>query len=180
MALQSDGKIVAVGGAGVTRPSDFGLARYNPNGSLDPSFSGDGKQTTPLRAPRCWQLRWRSRATARSSWRARPGPHDFALARYNPDGSLDTSFSGDGRQTTDFGGDDAGDRGGDPARRQDRRGRREAGNDFALARYNANGSLDPSFSGDGKQTTNSRPRRPATGWWSKPTAGSSQRHLQRR
>ena len=27
---------------------DFGLARYNPNGSLDPSFSGDGKQTTDL------------------------------------------------------------------------------------------------------------------------------------
>ena len=25
---------------------DFALARYNPNGSLDTSFSGDGKQTT--------------------------------------------------------------------------------------------------------------------------------------
>ena len=27
-------------------PDDFALARYNPNGSLDTSFSGDGKQTT--------------------------------------------------------------------------------------------------------------------------------------
>ena len=26
--------------------ASFTLARYNPNGSLDPSFSGDGKQTT--------------------------------------------------------------------------------------------------------------------------------------
>lgn len=25
---------------------DFALVRYNPNGSLDASFSGDGKQTT--------------------------------------------------------------------------------------------------------------------------------------
>ena len=30
--------------------SDFALARYNPNGSLDPSFSGDGKQTTDFGA----------------------------------------------------------------------------------------------------------------------------------
>ena len=41
VALQADGKIVAVGGGG---DHDFVLARYNPNGSLDTSFSGDGKQ----------------------------------------------------------------------------------------------------------------------------------------
>ena len=45
MALQGDGKIVAVGAAARPR-NDFALARYNPNGSLDTSFSGDGKQTT--------------------------------------------------------------------------------------------------------------------------------------
>ena len=44
MAIQGDGKIVAVGYGGTQR--DFVLARYNPNGSLDSSFSGDGKQTT--------------------------------------------------------------------------------------------------------------------------------------
>ncbi len=44
MALQGDGKIVAVGRA--ARAGDFALARYNPNGSLDTSFSGDGKQAT--------------------------------------------------------------------------------------------------------------------------------------
>ncbi len=42
MALQGDGKIVAVGHAG----GDFAVVRYNPNGSLDTSFSGDGKQAT--------------------------------------------------------------------------------------------------------------------------------------
>ena len=45
MVLQGDGKIVAVGGSGAG-DGDFALARYNTNGSLDTSFSGDGKQTT--------------------------------------------------------------------------------------------------------------------------------------
>ena len=135
------------------------LARYNPNGSLDPSFSGDGRQTTDFGGSdeaKGVALR----ATARSSRSATRGAGDhFALARYNPNGSLDPSFSGDGKQTTDFGGFDVaygvtlqGDGkivavgGGGTAAGG-------FGGDFALARYNPNGSLDPSFSGDGKQTT---------------------------
>ena len=43
---QPDGKIVAVGDTARHGGFDFALARYNPNGSLDTSFSGDGKQTT--------------------------------------------------------------------------------------------------------------------------------------
>ena len=67
---------------------------------------------------------------------------------------LDPSFSGDGSRRPTSAGHRPGDWGGDPGRRQDRRGRRHhAGSDFALARYNPNGSLDTSFSGDGKQTT---------------------------
>ena len=46
VALQGDGKIVVVGAGGGDLTSDFALARYNPDGSLDTSFSGDGKQTT--------------------------------------------------------------------------------------------------------------------------------------
>ena len=127
---QPDGKIVAVGS---DTPRDFALARYNPNGSLDTSFSGDGRQTTDFSTITAMPA-------ARPGWRSRPDGKivavgyvidelnefaDFALARYNPDGSLDTSFSGDGKQTTDFGhGFDSGDGGGDPGERQDRRGRR--------------------------------------------------------
>ena len=130
VALQGDGKIVAVGDAPARIGGiDFALARYNPNGSLDTSFSGDGKQTTDFGGPTTRRTGWRSRATARSSRSATAvgvGDYDFALARYNPNGSLDTSFSGDGKQTTDFGGFDAGERGGAPGRRQDRRGRGSA------------------------------------------------------
>src|SRR2546427_381241 len=46
VAIQGDGKIVAVGSTGSLSSSNFALARYNTNGSLDTSFSGDGKQIT--------------------------------------------------------------------------------------------------------------------------------------
>ena len=75
---------------------------------------------------------------------AAPAARDFALARYNADGTLDTTFDGDGKQTTDFGGVDDGRRGGVQA---DGKivvaGQRPA---LALARYNADGTLDTSFS----------------------------------
>ena len=47
VAIQANGRIVAVGvaGGGATG-SDFALARYNPDGSLDTSFSGDGRKRT--------------------------------------------------------------------------------------------------------------------------------------
>ena len=48
---QPDGKIVAVGTDGTHGGGDFALARYNPDGSLDTSFSGDGRQTTDFGGP---------------------------------------------------------------------------------------------------------------------------------
>jgi uncharacterized delta-60 repeat protein len=44
--IQSDGKIILAGTvADIGGRTDFGIARYNPNGSLDTSFSADGKAT---------------------------------------------------------------------------------------------------------------------------------------
>ncbi len=50
VALQPDAKIVAVGGSSSRTDSKFALARYKPKGSLDTSFSGDGKVTTSIGA----------------------------------------------------------------------------------------------------------------------------------
>jgi serralysin len=85
------------------------------------------------------------------------GDAQFSLARYNTDGSLDTSFDGDGLVTTDIAGDF------DQAQAVALEGNGKilaaglavfSGTvDFALARYNTNGSLDTTFSGDGKVTT---------------------------
>jgi uncharacterized delta-60 repeat protein len=108
--LQADGRIVAAGDAAVgSQGIVFALARYNANGTLDTSFSGDGKQTTDfggefdrgngvaLQGSKIVEVGTADRG---------PGVDDFALTRYNANGSLDTSFSGDGKQTTDFGGND--------------------------------------------------------------------------
>ena len=96
MALTPHGKIIAVFFFG-----DFALARYNPNGSLDTSFSGDGKQTTDFGANGV-ALQPDGKIVAAGVGGA--GYDQFALARFNPNGSLDTSFSGDGKERTDFGG----------------------------------------------------------------------------
>ena len=107
VALQGDGKIVAVGaGARDGGGRDFALARYNPNGSLDTSFSGDGKQTTDFggfSGASGVALQGDGKIVAVGDAGGGTTGFDFALARYNPNGSLDTSFSGDGKQTTDFG-----------------------------------------------------------------------------
>ncbi len=167
VALQGDGKIVAVGQADRGGGEDFGLARYNLDGSLDAGFSGDGKQTTNFGGigdhanAVAIQDDGKIVAVGHSGPLFTLGqgpPGDFGLARYNPDGSLDTSFSGDGRQTTDFG---TSDEANGVAIQDDGKivvvgqgGPLFAGTHFALARYNPDGSLDTSFSGDGMETTN--------------------------
>jgi uncharacterized delta-60 repeat protein len=158
VAIQGDGKIVAVGANG---HGGFALARYNPNGSLDPSFSGDGKQMTDFGGfDQASGVALQANGKVVVVGQGGPDPSDFAIARYNPNGTLDTSFSGDGKQTTSF---SAGCCDGASALAIQGDGKIVAvglagggtGNPghFALARYNPNGTLDPSFSGDGKQTT---------------------------
>ena len=47
LAIQSDGKIIAAGGSqSPGHRSDFGLVRYNDDGSLDTTFGAGGKVTT--------------------------------------------------------------------------------------------------------------------------------------
>jgi len=89
------------------------------------------------------------------------GDWDFALARYNPDGTLDTSFGTSGTTTTDFGGNPYDqDQANALVVLGDGRlvaagmtGSPTGATDFALARYNLNGTLDPSFGDGGKVTT---------------------------
>jgi uncharacterized delta-60 repeat protein len=113
VALQSDGKIVVVGGtSGQIQARDFALVRYNTDGSLDTSFSGDGKQRTDIEdvdAATGVAVQGDGKIVAVGHADVLSVDHpdvaisgDFALARYNTDGSLDTSFSGDGKQATDF------------------------------------------------------------------------------
>lgn len=88
-----------------------------------------------------------------------PRATTFALARYNSDGSLDTTFGSGGKVSTDFA--VTFDVASSVAIQADGKivaagGSNTAGfpeGDFALARYNTDGSLDTSFGTAGKVTT---------------------------
>ena len=141
VAIRADGKIVVAGESG----TDFALARYGTDGSLDPAFAG-GALTTDLGGSDYAQaVAIQADGTIVV---AGSSDGDFALARYSADGRLDMTFAGDGLVTTDVGGSDHAQavaiEGGEivVAGVSD-------GDEFALARYRADGSL----SGDGPVTT---------------------------
>jgi uncharacterized delta-60 repeat protein len=113
LAIQADGKIVAAGQAtGLSTGSDFALARYNPNGSLDTSSfgGGTGLVTTDFAGSddqaRAVAIQVDGRILLGGFAFNGTSRYDFALARYNTDGSLDTSFgpAATGTVTTDFAG----------------------------------------------------------------------------
>ena len=179
--IQADGKIVAVGDAGYGGANTISpWPAYNTDGSLDTSFAGDGKVTTDF--SRSERHRERGghpggRQDRRGRLRGDYGSNaDFALARYNADGILDTSFDGDGKADHRLRGATTGANAW-RSRRTARSSRRRASGadcDFALARYNADGTLDTSFDGDGKLTTDfGRGCDEATAWRSRRTARSS-------
>ena len=161
VALQSDDKIVVSGFAHDGTSLVFALARYNANGSLDTSFNGTGTATTDFFNGRDLgrSVALQSDGKIVVSGSAFNGTtNEFALARYNVDGTLDISFNGTGKLTTDFyiGGDE----GYSVALQSDGKivvsglaATETGGVDFALARYNVDGTLDTSFNGTGKLTT---------------------------
>jgi uncharacterized delta-60 repeat protein len=159
VALQSDGKIVVVGECWNGSNRDFAVVRYNTNGSLDTAFGTGGMVTTAIGVSNDYAYSVALQADGKivvAGHSYNGANDDFALVRYNADGSLDASFGVGGKVTTAFG--SAGDFGYSVALQSDGKivvaGRGGSSFDFALARYNANGSLDTSFDGDGKVTTN--------------------------
>ena len=163
IAVQADGKIVVVGtsnsGSG---NSDFAVARFNDDGSLDPSFDGDGLVTLSFTTPGNdvglgIAVQADGKIVVVGTSNSGSGDSDFAVARFNDDGSLDNTFDVDGRVTTSFsGGDDVGS---GIAVQADGRivvvGTSDNGSgasELAVARFNLDGSLDNSFSGDGRVT----------------------------
>jgi uncharacterized delta-60 repeat protein len=163
VAVQSDGKIIAAGYTAVGPANDdFALARYNADGSLDTTFGTGGKVVTAFGSGRDSARGVALQADGKivAAGRAFDGlTLNFAVARYNSDGTLDTSFDSDGKVTTEFGFSST-DEGYAVAIQPNGQivvaGYTDAVNgawDFALARYNADGSLDTTFNGSGKVIT---------------------------
>jgi uncharacterized delta-60 repeat protein len=156
LALQPDGKIVLVGRADNGSDDDLALARYEADGSLDITFGSGGLVTTDFDGfddeGESVVLQEDGKILVAGTSGNGPILKDFALARYESDGSLDMTFGSGGLVTTDFFG--GGDYGQSIALRPG--GKIVvggfAGNRYALAQYEMNGSLDGAFSNDGKAT----------------------------
>jgi uncharacterized delta-60 repeat protein len=173
LALQADGKIVAVGlindnSWGNTSPAlgRWGVARFNTSGTLDKSFDGDGFLATQIIAGQYAD----AEAVAIDSFgrivvggdtaTGTATRRDVAVVRYLANGALDTSFGGTGKVQVDFspeypaGGSSEDLR--DLAIQSD--GRIVFVGDSSVSgpsrgligRLNSNGSLDTTFGGDGR------------------------------
>ena len=99
MAIQTNGRIVAAGGGDVGGVS-FALARFMRNGTLDNTFSGDGKLTTNFTSGLDAAHGVAIQADVKSVTAGHANLQPVALARYNRNGSLDTTFSGNGKVVT--------------------------------------------------------------------------------
>lgn len=164
LVVQPDGKLVVAGWASdISDPADFALARYRPDGSLDPSFGGTGLVRAGFGAFSIEEgfalLREPNGKLVVGGWAASspldPGV-DFVLMRFLPSGQPDPSFGAGGKVKTNLGADDwvlvlarqpdgkllAGGRSGPLGR-----------HNFAVARFLPNGALDTTFGTAGKVTT---------------------------
>ncbi|MEH2379699.1 MAG: DUF4347 domain-containing protein [Nostoc sp.] len=161
ITVQPDGKILVAGGSDNGINNDFAIVRYNRNGSLDTSFNTTGKVTTDFASNNdsAYSITVQPDGKILVAGGSDNGiNNDFALARYNSNGSLDTSFNTTGKVTTDFASNNN-NSGYSLAVQPDGKilvaGDSDNGTnyDFAIARYNNNGSLDTSFNTTGKVTT---------------------------
>ncbi|GAB3469330.1 hypothetical protein GCM10027321_38560 [Massilia terrae] len=157
LMVQADGKIVVAGNAGSASGGDMAAVRLTASGQLDTAFNGTGTLVVAASAG----IDRASAAVLQGDGKlllagtaAGASDLDFALVRVNADGSLDTSFGSGGKVLLPVGtGDDraysvvvqgdgkillAGD------------AFNGAAADLALARFNADGSVDTSFGSGGK------------------------------
>ncbi len=165
MAIQGDGKIVVAGSSTSGSDTSFALARYNPDGTLDSDFDGDGKVITQA-GPGTVDVAFAMGLQADGKIVAAGYSYDgvnaaFALVRYNAGGSLDESFDANGGAavpgivTTPVGSGSGREDVVKALRIQDDGRIVAAGyggylgdgssRDFAVARYNTDGTLDTSF-----------------------------------
>jgi uncharacterized delta-60 repeat protein/LPXTG-motif cell wall-anchored protein len=158
--VQSDGKILLVGHSEVTGSIDFAAVRFNTNGTLDNTFGTAGKVTADIGNNSSDQvmsaiLQTDGKILIVGSSRVN-NEWDFAIARFNTDGTLDNTFGTAGKTTTDLGTDDWGH---SVAVQTDGKivlagySWMTDHNDFAVLRYNTNGTLDNAFGTGGKVTT---------------------------
>ena len=164
VVIQTDGKIVVGGSSGSGADEVFALARYRTNGTLDPTFGSGGKVTTPVgpNAASVSALALQADGKLIAAGLSSDGSkYRFAVVRYLRGGALDPGFGAGGKRATAVGTDDAILR----AMALQPNGKIVVGGwaietsstDFALARYDSGGTLDPRFGTNGTVITPTGP-----------------------
>ena len=149
MARQADGRILVAGRSSAGGPV---VARLRATGVLDPDFGGDGRVTLPGGGSLSAVLVQPDRNIVVAG--NANGSATMTVTRLKPDGSLDATFGTGGTTTVAFG--SLANPLGGAARQPNGKiviaGYTQDGEDVAVARLNANGSLDPGFGVGGKAT----------------------------
>ena len=155
VAVQPNGKIVVAGLAAKVAGSlsDFALARFLPDGTLDPTFGSGGTTVNPGFGV----ANGLALTPGGGILLAGDSGGDFLLLAYRPDGTPNPNFGHLGSVTTDINGgssDFAENLVVDGQGRIILVGRATSPTilDMALARYNADGTLDTSFANHGTLT----------------------------
>lgn len=181
IAVQPDGKILAGGAAssgGDTGGLNFAVARFTSDGTLDQTFNGNGRVVIDFvnSYDEAFSVMLQPDGKIVLAGFVANGPndgstYDFALVRLNSDGSFDNTFGVNGRVVTDVSGVGDADRAFDAVMQPDGKfvlaGDVFVGSeryDFALARFNTNGSLDNTFDGDGRVFTRFATNKYETAW----------------
>ena len=170
VAIQPDGKLVVVGTTYKQNDfsdEDFVVTRYNTDGTLDTTFGRGGKVRTDFpglaAVPSSVVIQPDGKiVVAGGAFPLFTFLGNFELVRYNPNGSLDRSFGNGGIVTTTF---PEGSYASAVALQTD--GKivaagtvfvdfiigESSNTDFALARYNSDGSADATFGNGGQVST---------------------------
>ncbi|HEY3498530.1 MAG TPA: delta-60 repeat domain-containing protein, partial [Polyangiaceae bacterium] len=163
LAVTGEGKILVAGSAAENR-GDIALLRLERDGRLDTSFGEDGKVFTSLGdgsdVARAIAIQSDGKIVVAGATTGADTGLDFAVVRYLPDGSLDSSFGDGGKASVSLSDDTDGayalllqKDGKIVAAGAANQGSGTTGVDFALVRWNADGSLDESFGEDGSVVT---------------------------
>jgi len=159
VAIQSDGKIVVAGFSYNGANNDFALVRYGTDGTLDASFGTGGIVTTAIGLNYDFGCSVAIQADGKivvAGYSNNGANDDFALVRYGIDGTLDASFGTGGKVRTVITSEDWGSA---VAIQTDGKiivaGSSFSGLSitFAIARYEADGTIDTSFGWGGIVTT---------------------------
>jgi uncharacterized delta-60 repeat protein len=145
--MTNEGKILVCGVA----DNDLLLIRYMSDGTLDASFDGDGILIDPTWESNAFTMTQQPDGRILVVGRSQLVNPKIKIQRYAADGTVDASFDGDGYAITDVPG--FGETAGTPTVQPDGKilvpGAYGALGGLCMLRYNADGSLDTGFDGDG-------------------------------